>query len=197
MLSYYRYKINSATDFGSPTLNTANQPNTKTGVRDFVVAFGTLLLFWLMLSAKLDGQTLLIGIVVSLAIALLFRRTFNNCLTFFNEFKFTPAAFIAGFGYFIYFFWQILKSNLAMAKIVLSPSLPINPGIVRGKTILKSNMGRMMLANSITLTPGTLTVELDGDSIYLHIVNMQGDDLEAEAEKIISGFEKYLKVIYG
>lgn len=58
-------------------------------------------------------------------------------------------------------------------------------------------MGRMILANSITLTPGTLTVDIKGDSIFIHWIDMQADDINTATEKIVSKFEKYLEVIYG
>jgi multisubunit Na+/H+ antiporter MnhE subunit len=70
--------------------------------------------------------------------------------------------------YYGYFIKELVKSNLAIAGVVLSPSLPINPGIVKVRTKLKTRMGRLMLANSITLTPGTVTVDLQGDELLVH-----------------------------
>jgi multicomponent Na+:H+ antiporter subunit E len=58
-------------------------------------------------------------------------------------------------------------------------------------------MGRMLLANSITLTPGTLTVELDGEWLYVHWVNVQSPDIEGATASIVAGFERYLGVMYG
>jgi multicomponent Na+:H+ antiporter subunit E len=58
-------------------------------------------------------------------------------------------------------------------------------------------MGRLMLANSITLTPGTLTVELEDEWLYVHWVNIESDDVEEATASIVSGFERYLEVIYG
>jgi multicomponent Na+:H+ antiporter subunit E len=58
-------------------------------------------------------------------------------------------------------------------------------------------MGRLMLANSITLTPGTLTVEMDGEWLYVHWTSVASDDIEAATSEIVAGFERYLEVIYG
>jgi multicomponent Na+:H+ antiporter subunit E len=58
-------------------------------------------------------------------------------------------------------------------------------------------MGRLLLANSITLTPGTLTVEMDGEWLYIHWVSVAADDIEAATAAIVSGFEAYLEVMYG
>ena len=161
--------------------------------RDTVILFATLMLFWLMLSGKLDTDVLIVGAVASLIIALLYR----DGLSFFTEFRFTPQAIVAGFRYYGYFLQELFKSNLKMAAIVLSPSLPITPGIVKVRTRLKSRMGRLMLANSITLTPGTLTVEMAGEWLYLHCVTLGATDIEAATAEIVSGFESYLEVMYG
>lgn len=162
-------------------------------LRDTAVLFVTLMLFWLMLSGKLDTDVLIVGAVASLIIALLYR----DGLSFFTEFRFTPQAIVAGFRYYGYFLRELFKSNLNMAAIVLSPSLPITPGIVKVRTRLKSRMGRLMLANSITLTPGTLTVEMAGEWLYIHCVTLGATDIEAATAEIVSGFESYLEVMYG
>jgi len=165
--------------------------NIKT--RRMAIMFATLFLFWLMLEGSLSLDVVLVGLLVSAAITLLY----PSGLSFFTEFRATPAAFKAGFQYYGYFFKELFLSNLKLAAVVLKPSLPINPGIVKVRTKLKSKMGRLMLANSITLTPGTLTVELKDEWIYVHWVLMESDDIEAATKKIVSGFESYLEVMYG
>ena len=157
------------------------------------VLFATLFLFWLMLNGSLAPDTVLLGAVAALAIAALFR----DGLSFFTEMRPTRAAVSAGFRYFGYFFRELVKSNFRLAAIVVSPRLPINPGIVKVRTRLKSRMGRLMLANSITLTPGTLTVELEDEWLYVHWVDIESEDVEAATASIVSGFERYLEVIYG
>jgi multicomponent Na+:H+ antiporter subunit E len=86
---------------------------------------------------------------------------------------------------------------LDVAKRVVSPNLPINPGIVKVKTKLTSRLGRMILANSITLTPGTLTVETDEDNFYIHWIDVTSEDIEEATRKIVRKFEKYLEVCFG
>jgi multicomponent Na+:H+ antiporter subunit E len=157
------------------------------------VLFGTLMLFWVMLNGSLAWDVLVSGVVVSMTIALIFR----DGLSFFTEFRATPEAFRMGLRYFAYFFKELVKSNIRLAAIVVSPSLPVKPGIVKVRTKLQSRMGRLMLANSITLTPGTLTVDLDGEWLYVHWVHMESDDIEKATARIVAGFETYLEVIYG
>jgi len=172
-------------------LDTNNE--LKNRVRKRVVLFATLLLFWVMLNETLAVDSFIIGVLVSFGITLLF----CSGLSFFTEFRATPQAFVAGIFYYAYFFKELVKSNFRLAAIVLSPSLPIKPGIVKVRTKLKSRMGRLMLANSITLTPGTLTMELDGEWIYVHCVTVESDDIEETTAQIVAGFESYLEVIYG
>lgn len=161
--------------------------------RDLAVLFATLLIFWVMLAGTLAADALIIGAAASFTIALLFR----DSLSFFTEFRPTPKALVAGVLYYGYFFKELVKSNFRLAAIVLSPSLPIKPGIVKVRTRLQSRMGRLMLANSITLTPGTLTVEVDGQWLYVHCVTVESTDIDAATAEIVAGFERYLEVMYG
>jgi multicomponent Na+:H+ antiporter subunit E len=161
--------------------------------REELSLFLTLWLFWLLLSGSLDADVLFIGALVAAIIS----KLLTSGLSFFTELRLTPQALIAGFKYYGYFFRELLRSNLRMAAIVLSPSLPINPAIVKVRTRLKSRMGRLMLANSITLTPGTLTVDMEGEWLYIHCVNVEHTDIDAATREIVSGFESYLEVMYG
>lgn len=161
--------------------------------RDIAVLSGTLLLFWVMLADSLAIGTLAVGAAISLGIALLFR----SGLSFFTEFRFTPQAIVAGGRYFVYFFQEMVRANLRLASIVLAPDLPIRPGIVKARTRLQSRMGQLMLANSITLTPGTLTVELQGEWMYIHWVTVESEDVDEATARIVAGFEQYLEVMYG
>jgi len=86
----------------------------------------------------------------------------------------------------------------------LHPKMPIKPGIVKIKTSLKTESGITALANSITLTPGTLTVDLadegQGDSrqtyLYIHWINVKSDDVEEATKYIAWKFEWFLKKIF-
>ena len=155
--------------------------------------FTTLFLFWIMLNGSFAADSLVVGVAASLIITLLLR----DGLSFFTEFRATPQAFMAGLRYYGYFFRELVRSNLKLTAIVLSPDLPIQPGIVKVRTRLKSRMGRLMLANSITLTPGTLTVELEGEWLYVHWVTVEATDIDAATANIVAGFERYLEVMYG
>jgi multicomponent Na+:H+ antiporter subunit E len=169
--------------------------NTRTHgrIRQQLEVFVVLLLIWILLNGSLAPDSLAVGAGISLLIALFSRRG----MTFLSDFHFSSKAALATVGYFLYFFQELVKANIRLAKIVLSPSLPINPGFVKVRTRLKSRMGRLALANTITLTPGTLTVEMKDDWLYVHWITMDASDIDGATEQIVSGFERYLEVMYG
>jgi len=164
--------------------------NTGKGL---LIPFLILLLFWILLNGSVAADTLIVGALAAFLITLFFRRGLA-CIT---EFRFTPRAFVAAAQFLVYFGKEMIKSNFKLAAIVLNPALPINPGIVKVRTKLKSPMARLLLANSITLTPGTLTIELDGEWLYVHSVTAESADIEAATQTIVAGFERYLEVMYG
>lgn len=109
----------------------------------------------------------------------------------------TPKRILYGIGYIFYLFAAIVKANVDVALRVIKPRIPLNPGIVTIKTTLVSKLGRSVLANSITLTPGTLSVEMKGDRLFIHWIDISSTDQEEATRKIVGGFERYLEVIFG
>lgn len=71
-------------------------------------------------------------------------------------------------GYWVWMVKEIFLSNVQVARIVLSPSLPIRPSLVHYRASQETDLGRVLFANSITLTPGTITTEVDGDDLRIH-----------------------------
>ena len=165
----------------------------KMKIKNIIVAFLLLLATWFLLNGKYDLVTIGIGVLVSLFISLVLC---GKC-EIFSEMNFSPKGIIYFFAFVFVFFIELVKSNFDIAKRVLSPSLPINPGIVEVETKLKSKLGRMILANSITLTPGTLTVKVEEDTFFIHCVNVEHTDIDGATKDIVKKFEKYLEVIYG
>lgn len=71
-------------------------------------------------------------------------------------------------SYFAWLFREIAKANMDVVKAVLKPELDVKPGLITVKAEQMTDMGRTMFANSITLTPGTVSVSVDGDEILVH-----------------------------
>lgn len=161
-------------------------------IKQGLILFLFLLIFWILLTEN-NQQELYIGILVSLITTLIFLKK----AAIFSEISITPKALIYLIIYIFVFLIELLKSNLDVAFRVLHPKLPINPGIVKVRTNLKSKLGRIILANSITLTPGTLTVDTKDDIFYIHWISISAENIEESTKSIVLKFEKYLEVIFG
>lgn len=149
--------------------------------------FLVLYLLWITL-AGISLEELLAGAVVSLIIAYLIRNT--SAYDF--GFKIVVQIIKFIFMFLPLFVWKLILANISLAKIVLDPKLPINPGFVKISTGLRGDVGKLILANSITLTPGTLTVDVDGEELLIHWVDVEGKDKNDYFKHIASGFEKAL-----
>jgi len=149
-----------------------------------LVLFIISLIIWLVLSWTTYLPSVLIGIVVSLFISVWFADFFiMHAENFFQIKKFLYLLL-----YIPFFIFYCVLANFDVAYRVRHPKLPIKPGIVKVKTILSTLTGRVALANSITLTPGTLTVELTDDGyLYVHWINVTTVDVEEATKKIVKG----------
>ncbi|PKM56107.1 MAG: Na+/H+ antiporter subunit D [Firmicutes bacterium HGW-Firmicutes-5] len=156
-----------------------------------VSAFIVFYVLWLAI-AGLSIQEWITGGIVSLVLALVLRSIVNY------EFELGTIITVVKFTvlYLPLFIWKLLIANLQMAKIVLSPKLPINPGFVVVKTGLKKDISKLSLANSITLTPGTLSIEVADDEVLVHWVDVQGKDQADYRDQISISFEKTLGGIF-
>lgn len=95
-----------------------------------------------------------------------------------------------------YFLYYCVKANLDVAYRVIHPDMPIRPGIVKVSTSLQSDMAKTFLANSITLTPGTLSVDIEGQNLYVHWIYISTDDPQEWTEEIVGRFEPILRRIF-
>ncbi len=158
----------------------------------FIISWIFLMLVWIAFTSTFASQELMIGALTSGLIALLSVPLFTCCdLSIFNPVKIGYMIW-----YIIVFLIALVQSNFDVARRVLTPSLPINPGIVKFKTKLKTNYAKMVLANSITLTPGTLTIDVIGDTFYIHWIDVQTTDPEKAFTEIAESFEKILLKIF-
>ena len=162
-------------------------------MKNFSITFLILMIVWVLLNNTFQPDILIVGAVIAFFLSLFLCK---KC-ELFSEMNFTPKGLIYTIIFLGVFFIELIKSNLDVTRRVLTPSLPINPGFVEVKTKLKSKFARMLVANTITLTPGTLTVEVKDDSYFIHWIDVESDDINAATKKIVEKFEKYLEVIYG
>jgi len=148
--------------------------------------------FWLLLTFDFSLPSLLAGAAASLVTSLLFAKYFFQKVVKFIQ----PVRYFWLLLYLVIFTWECIKANFDVAYRVLHPAMPIKPGIVKVKLELKSEFARTMLANSITMTPGTISVDLLDDILFVHWIYVRSEDPEVYSRKIAGKFEKYIKKIF-
>ncbi|KLO21976.1 cation:proton antiporter [Marinitoga sp. 1197] len=160
-------------------------------MKKYISTFLTLWIIWIALTG-FSLPEILTGLLVSLVLSGIIANTVDYSF----DFSIVPKLFVFVFIYVPVFIMEMIKANFDVAARVLNPSLPLNPGFVKIPTKLKGNVGKLTLANSITLTPGTLSIDADKDYIYIHWIDVKGESPE-EYQKYVSGkFEKILGGIY-
>jgi len=134
-------------------------------LRRTLTLFFFLFLFWIVLVQNFSLKDMLIGIFCSMAVALISQLVLLGHM---ESLDMTLEQITRLFIYLPWFLVEIVKANVDVAEIVLDPALPISPVIIKFKFALKEDMPQVTLANSITLTPGTLTVDIQDDTFYIH-----------------------------
>ncbi|OPX25618.1 MAG: hypothetical protein B1H06_07140 [Candidatus Cloacimonas sp. 4484_143] len=158
----------------------------------YLTLFIIMFLLWMLITLNLALSNIIVGLVAALITALVFGSQFKlNWKKFYN-----PLRYIWLLIYIIVFVWECIKANFDVAYRVLSPKMPIKPGIVKVRTKLKTSFARVILANSITMTPGTITVDVIDDDLFIHWIYVSSKDSKIYTKKIIGRFEKLLKRIF-
>jgi multicomponent Na+:H+ antiporter subunit E len=158
----------------------------------FILNWLLLMIVWIAFTTTFTSEELITGAIVSMIISLLSIRMFTCC----KLSILAPKRIFYMIVYFFVFIIALIRANFDVARRVLTPSLPINPGIVKFKTKLKTDYSKMVLANSITLTPGTLSVDIIDDTFYIHWIDVQTTDPEKAYKDIAWQFEKILLKIF-
>ena len=158
----------------------------------FILNWLLLMIVWIAFTTTFTSEELITGAIVSMIISLLSIRMFTCC----KLSILAPKRIFYMIVYFFVFIIALIRANFDVARRVLTPSLPINPGIVKFKTKLKTDYSKMVLANSITLTPGTLSVDIIDDTFYIHWIDVKTTDPEKAFKDIAWQFEKILLKIF-
>ena len=163
-------------------------------MRSRIILFIVANIVWALLNWVPDWQSLLIGVFVSAFVAFLTGDLFPGRI----KALFNPRRYLWALYYIPVFLWECLKANIDVAYRVLHPDLPIRPGIVKIKTNLKSDIALTFLANSITLTPGTMCVDIDKKEgiLYIHWINVLDDSIDGATKIISAKFERIIKGIF-
>ncbi len=156
----------------------------------FLATFIILLALWLVLSGQFDSFHITLGLICCALVSY-----FSHDLLF-PVFQWGKSftVFFRFMSYLPWLFYQILLANLHVARMVLHPRMPINPTIVEFKTKLRSGLALTTLANSITLTPGTITIDIRDGKYYVHALTKKVTDdlLSGEMEnRVASIYDEY------
>jgi multicomponent Na+:H+ antiporter subunit E len=158
----------------------------------YITGFIILFIFWLLFTFNLTLANIITGAFASLLTTILFGKHFVN-----TGWKIIhPHRYFWLLIYLVIFTWECIKANFDVAYRVLHPKMPIKPGIVKVKLNLKTNIARSILANSITMTPGTISVDLIGDVLYVHWIYVSSFDPEIYSRKVAGRFEYYIRKIF-
>jgi len=124
--------------------------------------------FWLLLSGHYDVMHISFG-VFSVIVIMMLHYPLRKWLFDQEVAKETQKLCILKLLLYVpWLIWQIVIASLQVASVVLNPRCPINPSLVRFRTSLKNTTYRVILGNSITLTPGTITIRIEGDEFLVH-----------------------------
>ena len=149
----------------------------------------------MIFNGRIDYEVIISGIIISFLVNLFVKK----CL----KIEFSSLPFLSsslkflkllpyGLFYVIVLLIEIIRANFSIIKLVLASEIDVEPCIKKFKTKLKTEAARVAFANSITLTPGTITVSLEGNELLVHALNRDfADGLESSIfEKILSGMER-------
>lgn len=137
---------------------------------------------WILLTGEATFSRLGLGLVVSFAVAWLNsneRPSVLQNLSWWRLLLYLPWLFL-----------RIFQSGFHLAAVVLHPALPIAPRLIHYRTTLRDEAAIVLFANSITLTPGTITAEINADELVIHAIDdASADDgvlrsLEAGADRV-------------
>ncbi len=158
-----------------------------------------LAVIWCLLQEKFDLPEFVIGAVLGYLVIYLHKSILDDQNT---QRRVLSAKDYLGFlakslRYIIIFMIEVIKANFEVVKIVLSPKLNMTPGIIAYKMDVETDAGITLLANSITLTPGTLSVDISEDKKTLYIHALHIEDARELEQSIRDSLEKYTKEILG
>lgn len=137
---------------------------------------------WVALTGNFEFSNYIFGFLLSFFILWIITKDEGKS----NYFTLVPKII----SFIIFFLYELVKANLQVAYEVMTPKLGVTPGIVKIPLDVKSNIGITLLANLISLTPGTLSLDVSNDKKVLFVHAMYITDKEKFIDSIKNGFEK-------
>jgi multicomponent Na+:H+ antiporter subunit E len=129
-----------------------------------VLLSSILFVFWVVLTTTFVVYELVLGAICAALVTTISFAILAHSI----DSRITPKVMLRFPFFALALIWEIIKANLDVALIIISPRLPIAPRIIEYETYLPDDLPRTVFADSITLTPGTVTLELEEDVLYVH-----------------------------
>ena len=148
-----------------------------------------LTVLWFSANSSLQPESIAMGALISAGVAVLFASPGSA----WADVGVSPRRLYHFLCYTGVFFVELVRANLNMARCVLSQRIALNPGVIEIKTRLKTPIARLALANSISLTPGSLVLDVVGDSLFIHWLDVKTTDPVVAARLIAAPFEGHLE----
>jgi multicomponent Na+:H+ antiporter subunit E len=152
-----------------------------------VLIFLLLMSTWVAFSGQFDAMHLTLGVLSSAFVTII-----SSDLLFANRRSSMGTRIAEGIKltlYLLWLLWEVVVANVHLLRLSLLPGAmrEVEPCIVKFRTALKSDFARFLLANSITLTPGTVTVKIIGDEFYIHAISRKSSEgLDGRMEQFIA-----------
>ena len=147
---------------------------------------------WFAANSSLAIESIFSGAAIAAVLAYIFASRFDV----WGGIRFSPVRLYHMLVYIGIFAIELVRANLNMLRYVYSPRIDMAPGIVKIKTRLKSPVGRLALASSIALTPGSLVIDIKDDALFVHWLDVQTTDPDEAARIIAAPFEKHLEKVF-
>lgn len=148
---------------------------------------------WVATAGTLEIASVATGAAAALAIALWVARA----SPVWGAVGFAPRRLVATARYGLAFLRELVRSNISLMRQVYAPRLRVAPAVITAPVRLRSPMGRLMLTNSIALTPGTLVIDLAGDAVRVHVIDAAVADPQRLKASITDAFEPHLERAFG
>jgi multicomponent Na+:H+ antiporter subunit E len=148
---------------------------------------------WVAANSSLAVESVAAGALISAVLAYLFTQKTDV----WQDIHFTPSRLYHFIRYTGVFVVELVRANLNMLRYVYSPRIDIRPGVVKVRTGLKSPVGRLALANSIALTPGSLVLDIKDETLYVHWLDVETTDPDEATRIIAHQFEHHLEKAFG
>jgi multicomponent Na+:H+ antiporter subunit E len=148
---------------------------------------------WVAANSSIAIDSVATGALISAALACIF----STRTSLWRDIKVSPCRLRHFLLYTGVFFAELVRANISMMRYVYSRRIDIEPGIVRARIALKSPIGRLTLASSIALTPGSLVVDIRDDVLFIHWLDVATTDEDEVTRIFVLPYEKHLEKVFG